>query len=140
MLVLVLVLAAAVVVPVGIALAVLVTLLVRKSRALHGELDALLAGATVVIGPESAVYRGTTGDYPRVKGNGLIALTSERLLFRKLAGAGLDVERSQITGVRTAKSFNRSVAGGRVHLVVVTARGDVGFFVDDVDEWVDALS
>ena len=140
MLVLVLVLVAAVVVPVGIAVAVLVTLLVRKHRALHRDLDAALAGATVLIGPESAIYRGTTGSYPRASGNGLIALTSERLLFRKLVGAGLDVERSHITGVRTAKSFNRSVVGGRVHLVVATPNGEIGFFVDDLDEWVHELS
>lgn len=140
MLVLILVLVAAVVVPVGVALAVLVTVLVRKNRALHRDLEAELAGSAVVLGPESAVYRGTTGDYPRVKGNGLIALTAQRLLFRKLLGAGLDIDRSGITGVRLSKSFNRSVVGGRTHLVVTTVSGEVAFFVTDIDEWVHALS
>lgn len=140
MLVLILVLVASVVVPVGVALAVLITLLLRKNRALHRDLDAELASAAVVLGPESAVYRGTTGDYPRVKGNGLIALTTDRLMFRKLLGAGLDVPRAQITGARAAKSFNRSVVGGRVHLVVVTPSGELAFFVDDLDEWLHALA
>lgn len=140
MLVLILVLVASIIVPVGVALTVLITMLVRKNRALHRDLDAELASAAVVLGPESAVYQGTTGDYPRVKGNGLLALTTDRLVFRKLLGKGIDVERARITGVRVAKSFNRSVVGGRVHLVVATPSGELGFIVTDTDEWVRALS
>ena len=48
--------------------------------------------------------------------------------------------RRTITGVSTAKSFNRSVVGGRTHLVVHTSSGDVAFFVTDLDGWVTTLA
>ena len=109
----------------------------RKSRArLAGE----LARDPAVRGPEPAVYRGSTGGYSQVLGNGRIALTEQRLLFQKAVGSLVVVPRRSITGVSTAKVFNRGVVGARTHLVVHTATGDVGFFVTDLDGWVAALS
>jgi hypothetical protein len=110
---------------------------VRRSRAAMAE---ELRDETVVRGPEPAIYRGSTGAYSHVMGNGVIALTAGRLIFRKVVGAGVDVPVAAITGVTTSKSFNRAVVGGRTHLVVHTATGDVAFFVQDLDAWTTAVA
>src|SRR5690349_2180620 len=47
----------------------------RRSRRIEAELAAELAGEPPLIGPEKASYRGGSGPYPKVKGNGVIVLT-----------------------------------------------------------------
>jgi hypothetical protein len=117
----------------------LVTWLRARSRAAHAQLAGELAVDPPVRGPESAVYRGSTGAYPKVAGNGQLALTASRLLFRKLVGRGVDVPLASITAVSTAKKFNGSVRGGYTHLVVHTRTGDLGYYVTDLDGWVAAI-
>jgi hypothetical protein len=120
-----------------------VVLLVRwlrgKSRTAHAELAAELDREPALRGPEPAVYRGSTGSYPRVSGNGQLALTANRLLFRKLVGRPVDVPVHSITGVTTARAFNGSVRAGVTHLIVHTATGDLGYYVRDLDPWVAAI-
>lgn len=116
----------------------------RKRRAsymdeLHAEM--LSAGERFVIEPQSAVYRGATGPYGAVKGNGSIMLTDRRLLFRKLTGGMVEVPVAAIIGTHEAKSFNGSRVGGSTHLVVDTnAPGAVAFFVNDRAQWAAALA
>jgi hypothetical protein len=120
-------------------LAVWVPLLViwrRRAAASIQDLEAQIraSGEKVLAGPEQAVYRGGTGGYSRVKGNGTIILTDRRLLFRKLAGGGVEVARPRIAGV------SRSRRGGNMHLVVTTTDpGEVAFVVKDLDAWERAL-
>ncbi len=111
----------------------------RKAAETRARLSEELASVETLRGPENAVYRGGTGDYPKVKGNGMIALTSDRLLFRKLLGADVDVPLADVTGARITKGFNGSVTGGQVHLVVQTPTGEVGYFVSATEEWRDAV-
>lgn len=111
-----------------------------RSRRVTATMAAVLAAEPALRGPEKALYRGGTGSYPKVNGNGTIALTERRLLFRILVGTGLDIPVAEITGVREATSFRRSVAGGRVHLIVQTGAGEVGFFVADNAAWIVALT
>ena len=122
----------------AIVLAVLIVWLRRKSSAARTRLSAELAIEPPIRGPEAGVYRGSTGSYPQVAGNGQIALTQRRLIFRKAVGVGVDVPLAAINGVRTAKSFNRSVVGGRIHLVVQTRAGEVAYFVSNTEEWADS--
>lgn len=114
--------------------------LVARARRARARLATELAHDPAVRGPEPAVYRGCTGGYSQVLGNGQIALTDQRLLFSKLVGGLVVVPRRTITAVSTAKTFNHGVVAGRTHLVVHTRTGDVGFFVTDLDAWVDALA
>jgi hypothetical protein len=114
--------------------------LVSRARRARARLAGELARDPAVRGPEPAVYRGSTGGYSQVLGNGQIALTEQRLLFQKVIGGLVIVPRRSITAVSTAKTFNRGVVGGRTHLVVHTRTGDVGFFVTDLDGWVAALA
>lgn len=127
------------VVIVAAGVAVLVRWLAHRSRAAAAALSTELAADPPLRGPESAVYRGSTGSYPKVAGNGRLALTASRLVFRKLVGKGVDVPLSAVTGVSTAKTFNGSVRSGATHLVVHTATGDLGYYVRDLDAWTAAI-
>ncbi|AGB25407.1 hypothetical protein Mycsm_05206 [Mycobacterium sp. JS623] len=112
----------------------------RRSRRVAAELATELQSETVVRPPEKGNYRGATAPgYPMVKNNGLIALTKRRLVFRTLTGKAIDIPVAAITGVREAAVFNGSVVGGRKHLIVATAAGEIGFYVSDNAGWTAAL-
>ena len=117
----------------------LIVWLRHRFRRARAQLAALLADDPALRGPESAIYRGSTGGYSQVLGNGQLALTAHRLLFQKGLGSLVEVHLADVTGVRTAKTFNRGVVGGRTHLIVVTHKGEVGYFVTDLDAWVAAI-
>jgi hypothetical protein len=113
----------------------------RRRRAALGRLTAAIAAETVIRAPEQASYRGATASgFPRVNNNGVIALTSERLVFLTLTGTFIELPRNELTGIRQSKVFNRSVAGGHAHLIVQTRSGELGFFVRDNSAWVAALA
>lgn len=127
-------------------LAVLVLIQLAVKRGV-GRISDFLAteltnsGETVVLGPEEGIYRGSTAPgYPRVKGNAAVALTDERLLFRRAVGKPVEVPVSSITGARRAKAFNGAATGGRTHVIVQVPGGEVGFFVADPDAWMEALA
>ncbi len=114
--------------------------LVSRARRARARLAGELAHDPAVRGPEAAIYRGCTGGYSQVRGNGQLALTEQRLLFQKVVGGLVVVPRRTISGTSTAKVFAGGVVGGRTHLIVHTRTGDVGFFVTDLDAWVAALA
>lgn len=111
----------------------------RRVKRAKDEMAAALAGEPALRGPEPGVYRGSTGAYSHVSGNGQIALTATRLIFRKILGKHVDVPLAAIISVSTAKTFNGSVRGGHTHLVVHTRTGDLGYYVTDLDGWVVAI-
>ena len=112
----------------------------RRSRRVAAELATELQSETVVRPPEKGNYRGSTAPgYPVVKNNGLIALTQRRLVFRTLTGKAIEIPVDAITGVREAAVFKGSVVGGRTHLIVETAAGEIGFYVPDNAGWTAAL-
>ena len=117
--------------------------IVKKLQRMPAELvrDLEASGETIVRAPERGAYRGATAIYGVVKGVGVVALTDKRLVFRKAVGNEVAVPRAEIVGVRTAKWFMRSRAGGQEHVIVTTASGaEVGFFFVDRAAWVAALS
>jgi hypothetical protein len=133
------ILAASIVVPLGLGLTGLLVWLRRRMRAAAAGLAAILATEPAVRGPESANYHGCTGGYSQVMGNGQLALTARRLLFQKAVGGLVEVALADVTSTGEAKVFNRKVVGGRVHLVVHTRRGDVGYLVQDTAGWRNAI-
>lgn len=114
----------------------------RRSRQVAAWLAAELDGETVVLGPEKGAYRGATAPgYPVVKNNGMIALTRRRLVFRTLTNTTIEVPVQAITGVREQSVFKGSVTGGRPHLIVTAAGGDIGFYVfAGIGPWIAALT
>jgi hypothetical protein len=102
--------------------------------------EALLSGERFVIEPESALYRGGTGGFSFVKGNGVIALTDKRVLFRKAVGGPIEAPLSEIADVSENKWFLRSYMNGRTHVILHLRDGrQIGFFVGDHEKWMDAL-
>jgi hypothetical protein len=124
---------------VGLSIAWLVRLIVRRRGAVAERIAADVEGATVLRGPENAIYRGGTGTYPKVDGNGTLVLTDRRLSFRILIGSDVLVAVDEIKGLREDKTFRRSRVGGKVHLIVQTGRGEVAFYVDDNAAWLSAI-
>jgi hypothetical protein len=127
------------VVALGVAGLLLAMWLRARFRTAAARLTAVLADEPAVRGPERGIYRGSTGGYSNVFGNGRIALTAKRLLFQKGVGGLVEVQLADVVGVRISKTFNRSVVGNRTHLVVQTRIGEVGYFVDDTDGWRAAI-
>ena len=111
----------------------------RRARQARHELDAELLTEPAIRGPEQALYRSGSGPYPRVKGNGYLALTRERLVFRILVGKSVAVPLSEITGLREEKWFRGARTGGHVHLVVETTQGELAFFTSDNAAWISAI-
>lgn len=114
----------------------------RKSATFRAHLaeEMAAAGETFVIHPEQAVYRGCTGPYGKVRGNGMILLTNRRLVFRKMTGGEVDVPRDNIVGTRRSAVFLASRVGGATHLVISTNDpAEVGFVVNDLHVWERAL-
>jgi len=104
------------------------------------ELATELEGEQVIRGPEKGNYRGATAPgYPVVKNNGVLALTRRQLVFQTLTGKAIEIPVDTITGVRDASAFKGSVVGGRTHLIIATAAGEIGFYVPDNAGWTAAL-
>ena len=98
------------------------------------------SGEKLVLGPESALYRGGTGDFSRVKGSGVIALTPKRLVFRKLVGGEVEVPLNEIASVSENKWFLAAYHNGRQHLILELTDGTkVGFMVKDHQRWMEAV-
>jgi hypothetical protein len=114
-------------------------LLRRRMRRVTARLAADLAAEPALRGPERAVYRGGTGSYPKVNGNGRLLLTSRRLIFRIAIGTDVELALAEIEGVREARVWLRSVRGGSTHVVIRTPAGEVGFIVDDTLGWILAI-
>ncbi len=126
--------------------AIVIPIALRAKRAADtfwADFDQQVAdsGEAVVLPREGCVYRGGTGSFSAVKGNGSVALTSQRLVIRKGTGGVVEVPTARIRGAHEAKVFNGSVVGGRVHVVVEIADppAEVAFYVDGNDRWLTAL-
>ena len=114
----------------------------RRARALLETVRHELRGSgdTLEVEPEVAHYAGGSGNHPRVKGLGVLALTDRRLVFRKLFGRGVEIARSDIADVRDGKWFRRSYSSGRQHVVLVLDDGsEVGFVVNDHGAWMERV-
>ncbi len=124
----------------GLVLAAVLLRVVRgRARSAGAALAAELEADPPVLGPEQVLARTVVGEVPPVAGNGVLALTSSRLLFRTSTGAGVDVMIADVTGVRLAESVDGLAEPGRIHVVVETAAGERAFLVDDGHRWRKAI-
>jgi hypothetical protein len=113
----------------------------RKARAATARLATAIESETTIRPPEKGIYRGATAPgYPVINNNGTIALTDRRLLFVTVTGKLIEIPRSEITGVREAKVFKTSVRGGRSHLIVEMATGEIAFYVSSNADWINAIT
>ena len=123
----------------GVSLTALYLWIRARARRAREAIATELMTDAALRGPEPALYRSGSGPYPKVKGNGLIALTRRRLLFRIYVGKSVEIPLAEITGLREDKWFQGAMVGGKVHLIVQTAAGEAGFYVSDNAAWVAAI-
>ncbi|MEW6181858.1 MAG: hypothetical protein AB1500_01600 [Bacillota bacterium] len=101
------------------------------------------SGERMVIGPQSCLYRGADSVYGNIKGNGVVCLTDKRVVFEKLTGQRIAINRTDIAGVSEERWFRGKTAfgtGASGHLVFHTADGNrVGFLIKDTKRWVREL-
>jgi hypothetical protein len=128
-----------IVVPGLVLAALLLRVVRRRARSAGASLAAELEADPPVLGPEQVVARPVAGEVPPVSGNGVLALTASRLLFRTSTGARVDVPVGEVTGVRLAESVDGLAEPGRIHVVVETAAGERAFLVEDGHRWRKAI-
>jgi hypothetical protein len=110
----------------------------RWEASFRDELAA--SGEALRRGPEPANYEGASFGYTQVKGSGVIVLTDQRLLFRKLTGGRIDLPLSEVAGLREVNSFLNSYRIGRRFLILRLKNHDeVGFIVRDQPAWMSAV-
>jgi len=123
----------------------LVVVVIWAKRRQQERMQALVdeigqSGEKLVLGPEGAMYRGGTGSYSRVKGSGVIALTSKRLVFRKLVGGEVEVRLNEVASVSENRWFLAAYHNGRQHLILELTDGTkVGFMVKDHQRWMEGV-
>jgi hypothetical protein len=112
----------------------------RKSQRLALEMtkEFRRSNEAIIIGPTSGLYRGSTAGFGKVKGNGVICLTKNKLIFEKLTGQKIEIDRSEIEDAEVKASFRgkSSFATGGKHLVIRTRDGGLtGFLLKDAEQW-----
>lgn len=117
----------------------LVTFIRRQRRRVQGRIAADLSSEAALRGPESTIYQAGAGSYPRAGGNGQLALTGTRLIFRKYIGTDVVIPLGEITGLREQATFQHQRQGGRRFLIVVTAAGEAAFAVRNIAGWMSAV-
>lgn len=97
----------------------------------------LNSGANIVIGPETANFRGSTKCFGFVKSLGVIALTERELVFIKPVGGDIHIPTSEIVDVSKNAWFLHSYRMGYEHLILKLSDGTlVGFIVKDINRWM----
>lgn len=115
----------------------------RKSASLIESVrnELMIRGEKTIRGPETAIYRGGTGNSSKIKGNGLIVLTNRSLIFKKIIGQGLEISLEQIKNLRQDKWFLNSYRNGRFHLILQLKNGDeIGFIVQNHSVWLEEIT
>ncbi len=116
----------------------------KKNRNLAQKMETRTRASNerVVIGPTSALFRGSDAKFGNVKGNGVICLTDHSVFFEKLTGQEIKVSRAEITDATVEQWFKGkpSFATGGKHLVIKTTDGNrIGFLLRDAELWADKL-
>jgi hypothetical protein len=96
-----------------------------------------------IIEPKSALYRGADTWFGNVKGNGVICLTENSLIFEKITGQKIELNRVEIIEVTVEDWFKGkpSFATGGKHLVIKAKDGNrIGFLVRNAEQWSEKLN
>lgn len=108
----------------------------RQAAALRAQIAR--SGEQLVRGPDFAHYQteGVVG----VWYSGSLALTQERLIFRKIIGGDLVLPLADLRGVTESLWFGGRTRNGRPWLIITrTDNSQVGFMVRHHKEWLRAV-
>ena len=97
-----------------------------------------LSGETFILEPETANYRGASAKYSRIKGNGMVGLTDEKIIFIPFVGKNIIVPINEIEEVRESKRFLGQYVGKPI-LVLHCTEAEIGFLVKDSRRWQNAI-
>lgn len=117
---------------------VIVILTWKKKKIDQIMRDMKFSGETFILGPEKASFRGATAKYGRIKGNGVIGLTSEKVMFIPYIGKHIIIPIQKIKDVSESKRF----LGHYLHRPILILHGtetDAGFFVKNNFRWQNAI-
>jgi hypothetical protein len=112
---------------------------VRRLRSLETALRTEVPPGDLVLGPVQAMYRGGTGSFSRVKGNGALALTREKVLFRRIGGSTISIGRHDIVDVDLRNRFLKSNNSHPCMVLRLASQDEVGFQLRGTPDWVAAL-
>jgi hypothetical protein len=92
---------------------------------------------SILIQPESGSFRGSTQKYGKVKCDGVIYLTTERIVFRPLMGKNIiKLNLFEIQNISIEKAFlGQWRAGMKVMVLHLTDSTQIGFYVKDHNNW-----
>lgn len=132
----------------GIACLVLLLIVLQSKIKSKGEKilkeienDIHVSGEAVIMSPQGASFNGADKTHGRVKCNGVIAATDKRILFRRLIGKPIDINRDEIIRVSKEKWFHKSSKMKLLHLVIhLKDENKVAFYVRDCDLWIAQIS
>jgi hypothetical protein len=125
----------------AVAWTVIILWMRRRYRAARDALVTALEPESVIRPLEKGSYQGATAPgYTSVRYSGTIALSRQRLVFLTITGKLIEIPLNAVTGVREALVFKRSAANDRMHLIVGTESGEIGFFVPDNAAWINAIA
>lgn len=117
----------------------------QRSRRLQRRMleNCRAADERIVLGPQAALYRGADRGVSNNKGNGVMCLTEKRLIFERLTGPRIVVDRTELKDASLARGFKGETAlgtGNQQHLLVHTKDGKrIGFLINQPQRWHDAI-
>ena len=122
-------------------LAVILVLVVLWMRRLIAGLGQSIgeSGEAIVIGPQKGMYLKQAG-IASLKTCGAIALTDQRLVFRKPIGGDISLPISEIEYISRKRWYKGNYHGGRDFLILeMTDGSEVAFMVKDPDLWTQKM-
>lgn len=130
----------------GLILALAIVVVLQRRRLRIQEIFVLavkgLAGenSAYLLPPEIAVFRGASFNYGRRQSRGVLLASHSRVMFYYFDGRRIEIPLADIRQV-TGRRFFLGAGGGRHHLVITLYdTNEIGFYVQNVDEWVDILA
>jgi len=106
---------------------------------LRAEVEHLGEGWEIPL--QGASCLGSRRSFRNSKGNGVLGLTGRRVVFEPISGERVSVPLVRVVGARLGEWRRAAGAGRRRHLAIRLDDGDeVGFLVDDPEQWLGALA
>jgi hypothetical protein len=106
---------------------------------LRAEVEKLGEEWVVPLRPGS--YAGALHTYSGTRSNGVVGLTARRVLFQPIVGERLSFPLVRIRRVDSGHVLRGRASGGKRNLVLLLDDGnEIGFYVDEPQEFLDALT
>lgn len=111
----------------------------KRKKVEHIFREMKLSGEAFILGPEVASFRGATAKYGRIKCDGVIGLTNEKIIFVPFVSKKFFIPTNEIKDVSESKKFLGHYRAGISVLVLHSKEADIGFFVKNVLRWQNAI-